>query len=82
MGGDAGLVAGGGGEVGHVLLGGHLLVLVNCGQILEHHLLPGRLLATTTPRPRLLAWMDGSARRHAVQVAAQAQQQDQISRAG
>jgi adenylosuccinate synthase len=57
-------------------------VLVNCGQILEHHLLPGRLLATTTPRPRLLAWMDGSARRHAVQVAAQAQQQDQISRAG
>jgi hypothetical protein len=33
---DAGLVAGGGGQVGHVLLGGQLL---NCCQILEHHLL-------------------------------------------
>ena len=39
VGGDAGLVAGGGGEVGHVLVGGHvLLLLLNRRQILEHHL--------------------------------------------
>ena len=47
MRGDAGLVAGGGGEVRHVLVGGRgrgqgqlllLLLLLNCRQILEHHL--------------------------------------------
>jgi len=42
---DAGLVAGGGGQVRHVLVGGGgqlqllvVLVLLNCCQILEHHL--------------------------------------------
>lgn len=44
MGGDAGLVAGGGGEVRHVLVGGKgqllLLLLLNCREILEHHLDP------------------------------------------
>jgi hypothetical protein len=43
VGGDAGLVAGRGGEVGHVLVrrcgqGQLLLLLLNCRQILEHHL--------------------------------------------
>lgn len=42
MGGDAGLVAGGGGEIRHVLVGGEgqLLLLLNCREILEHHLDP------------------------------------------
>ena len=76
VGGDAGLVAGGGGEVGHVLVGGHLqlLLLLNRCQILEHHLpdryeifflLDALSLSRLLPRTLVCGWMkqmtDGSA---------------------
>jgi hypothetical protein len=89
VGGDAGLVAGGGGEVGHVLVGGHLLLLLNCCQILEHHLLnryeiffPMHALACYQQQPLaqlVCGWMKMTDQLARMQAQAQ---QDQISRAG